>query len=107
MEKSNKLRETTLKTIGSTETEGLSVLMSNLSCSTEPAMINGFGETAEPASSSRGQQPTFLRASQAPVRSKLRFQVSSNRILVRKQPGAETGMADRWLEDIQEEFTDV
>ena len=102
MEKLDKLRDSTLQLVGATETSGLAEMMSNLSCSSEPARINGFGETAEPASSSSGQQPTFLRASQAPVRSKLRFQVNSNRILVRKQPAE-----DRWLADIQEEFTDV
>ena len=93
-----RLRDQTLGNSGIVPTEDLADMMSNLRCSDEPARINSS------ASSSSEPLPPFLRASQPLVHSQIRFNVSSQLILVKKQESGPTGSTDSWLADIQEEF---
>ena len=94
----NKLRQETLDKVGQTETSGLPEMLQKISCSSEPARIMGYGLPASgSSSSSNNQAPIYIRASQAPVKSKLEFHIDSNRIITNKLPEE-----DRWMEEVHE-----
>ena len=84
--------------VGLTETNGLSDMLADLSCSSEPARINGYGGPADgSSSSSNNQAPIYLRANQALVKSKIPFPIHSTRIMIKKQP-----VGERWMDQIHE-----
>ena len=94
----DQLRQETLNKVGQTETSGLPEMLQEISCSSEPARIMGYGLPASGSSSSSNTQaPIYIRASQAPVRSKLEFHIDSNRIITDK-----VSEEDRWMEDVHQ-----
>ena len=94
----DQLRQETLNKVGQTETSGLPEMLQEISCSNEPARIMGYGlPTSGSSSSSNSQAPVYIRASQAPVKSKLEFRIDSDRIITNKLPEE-----DRWMDEVHE-----
>ena len=94
----DQLRQDTLNRVGQTETSGLPEMLQEISSSNEPARILGYGlPSSGSSSSSDSQAPVYIRANQAPVKSKLEFHIDSNRIITNKLPEEE-----RWMEEVHE-----
>ena len=94
----DQLRQDTLNQVGRTETAGLPEMLQEISSSNEPARIQGHGpSSSSSSSSSNSQEPVYIRANQAPVKSKLEFHIDSDRIIVNKLPEDE-----QWMGEVHE-----
>ena len=76
----DQLRQDTLRRVGATASDGLADMLQDITLSSEPARIPGYGAS----SSEHKPRPVYIRANQAPVRSQMEFKIDSHRIQINR-----------------------